>query len=180
MESVIRFIADMHLYDSYSMDWRTISLSDYAELLVSNWNRVVEPKDTVIIVGDIGHECPKTIETLQRLNGVKVLVRGNHDMTWKLTTLVNCGVFAGIHDFVRLGGLEVEHIPNEDMIHKPYYIHGHHHYYNTPGMKQKLQLYQQDLYRLNCASDLINNTPSTLNELILHKELLLERLQEEN
>lgn len=39
---------------------------NYVERLVSNWNRVVDPGDTVVIMGDVSWEClfPKHTRTL--------------------------------------------------------------------------------------------------------------------
>lgn len=44
-----------------------------------------------------------------------------------------------------------------------------------PGMYNKLRSYVQDVYRLNCAADLNNHRPCTLQELMLNKELMIER-----
>lgn len=45
--------------------------------LVTNWNSVVKPHDRVIVVGDFAWKRPD--EYLRRLNGSKILIRGNHD-----------------------------------------------------------------------------------------------------
>lgn len=48
--------------------------------LVANWNSVVSPEDTVIVVGDVffcGSQLAVMI--MKRLNGYKILVKGNHD-----------------------------------------------------------------------------------------------------
>lgn len=57
--------------------WNTIEEMD--EALIENWNKVVKPKDTVIVLGDIiinRSALPK----LARLNGNKELIKGNHDV----------------------------------------------------------------------------------------------------
>lgn len=50
------------------------------EKLILNWNMMVKPEDTVIHLGDFGM-CNKetAAEILMRLNGHKILVKGNHD-----------------------------------------------------------------------------------------------------
>lgn len=158
----------------YSADWRDFSMNDYADVLTSKWNSIVAETDQTIIVGDIGHYCPKTVQVLSDLKGIKFLVLGNHDTEWG-NAVYSCGVFAGIHRQIITQSLEVVHIPDETTIKTHYYIHGHHHTYQTFGMRQALSSYAKDTYRLNCASDLIGHKPCTLQELVLHKELLLEQ-----
>jgi len=50
------------------------------EGLILRWNQVVSVDDTVIVVGDFcfGNSSKRT-EILNRLNGTKILVQGNHD-----------------------------------------------------------------------------------------------------
>jgi calcineurin-like phosphoesterase family protein len=57
------------------------TIEDMNEKIISNWNRVVSPEDLCIFVGDVFfyYTKEKTIETLKRMNGRKILVRGNHD-----------------------------------------------------------------------------------------------------
>lgn len=59
------------------------SADEMDEKLIANWNRVVQPQDTVIVVGDffMYHKKAKLKEILTRLHGKKILVRGNHDMS---------------------------------------------------------------------------------------------------
>ena len=55
-------------------------LSDMREQLILNWNSVVSEDDIVIHLGDFGM-CNKetATEILTRLNGKKILIKGNHD-----------------------------------------------------------------------------------------------------
>ena len=53
--------------------------NDMDEALISNWNSVVKPKDKVYHLGDVVINR-KALHTLFRLNGEKVLVKGNHDI----------------------------------------------------------------------------------------------------
>lgn len=55
------------------------SIEEMDEALVANWNRVVGPKDKVYHLGDVVINR-KHLKTLARLNGDKVLIRGNHDI----------------------------------------------------------------------------------------------------
>jgi len=49
------------------------------EALVANWNSVVKPNDKIYHLGDVVIN-KKALKTLGRLNGDKVLIRGNHDI----------------------------------------------------------------------------------------------------
>ena len=49
------------------------------EILVQNWNSVVKPSDKVYHLGDVVINR-KALPTLKRLNGEKVLIKGNHDI----------------------------------------------------------------------------------------------------
>lgn len=50
------------------------------EQMVREWNAIVEPEDTVYILGDVAFlPAQKAAEYMNRLNGSKILVEGNHD-----------------------------------------------------------------------------------------------------
>lgn len=56
------------------------SVEEMDEDIIANWNSRVANGDLVYILGDLswyGEE--KTVEILNRLNGSKILIRGNHD-----------------------------------------------------------------------------------------------------
>ena len=110
-----RFIADLHFYDAYSFDWRKSDLDTFVNMIQDNWNKVVAPDDLTIVVGDIGHYCPKTVEALKQLSGKKVLVIGNHDAEWG-NNLWSSNIFQGIYQTLEYKGLYVEHIPDETTI----------------------------------------------------------------
>lgn len=61
------------------------SVEQMNETLVANWNKVVGPRDTVYLLGDIcwesahGERDADPEPWLARLNGVKTIVWGNHD-----------------------------------------------------------------------------------------------------
>ena len=50
------------------------------EQMVEEWNSIVEPGDLVYILGDVAFlPAQKAAEYMNRLNGDKILVEGNHD-----------------------------------------------------------------------------------------------------
>lgn len=55
---------------------------DFNEVIITNWNKLVKKEDLVIHLGDVifGIERTKHLpEIMGRLNGKKILARGNHD-----------------------------------------------------------------------------------------------------
>lgn len=85
-------IGDTHL--SFSVD-KPMDIfkgwDDYAMRLENNWQRLIEPEDTVIINGDVSwamslEEAEKDFEFLNRLNGTKIISKGNHDFWWNTVT----------------------------------------------------------------------------------------------
>ncbi len=57
---------------------------NYVDRLQENWNSTISSGDTAVIVGDISwamtmEEAKPDFEFLHRLNGTKILLKGNHD-----------------------------------------------------------------------------------------------------
>lgn len=173
----------MHLYDSYSYQWREhleMDLDKFAAMIVANWNSVCTDDTTTVIVGDVGRLCPNTKQVIRSLRGDKVLVVGNHDTGWG-SELYNSELFKGTYYGLNYDNLYVQHIPELEPFRRSgatYFIHGHHHRYDEPSMQTELVKYAKDVYRLNCSADLIDYTPRTLQELILKKELLLDKYRD--
>jgi calcineurin-like phosphoesterase family protein len=75
-------------------------LSYMNNAMVEEWNAKVEPEDLVYILGDVafmsGSDAGKT---MQRLNGVKILVEGNHDRK-TLQDATFRGAFAEVHKYL--------------------------------------------------------------------------------
>jgi calcineurin-like phosphoesterase family protein len=83
------------------------SVEEMDEALVSNWNSVVGPKDKVYHLGDVVINR-KALKTLARLNGDKVLIKGNHDL-FRLEEYTP--YFRDIRSFGALDGFALTHVP---------------------------------------------------------------------
>lgn len=75
------FLADTHFGEDSIIRYENrpfVSTQAMDEALTVNWNNVVGPEDEVYVLGDF---CAVGLEEqiLSRLNGVKYLVKGNHD-----------------------------------------------------------------------------------------------------
>jgi calcineurin-like phosphoesterase family protein len=78
--------------------------------LIKNWNSVVQPNDTIYVVGDFSFSgIEKQRNILSQLQGIKHLVRGNHDFE-KMHKYIDMG-FTAVHDFTIIEDLFVCHYP---------------------------------------------------------------------
>lgn len=60
---------------------------NHTERLLANWNRLVKPEDTVVLPGDFSwglklEDTKADFDFLNKLNGKKILLKGNHDLWW--------------------------------------------------------------------------------------------------
>ena len=89
-KSVNRFvISDTHF--GHTNSWEKFKLADGSplrpftsteemdETMIERWNAKVKPQDTVYHLGDVVIN-QKSLHLVSRLNGRKILVRGNHDI----------------------------------------------------------------------------------------------------
>ena len=81
-------IADLHLSFGTDKPMDVFSgWTNYTERLQNNWQRLVSPEDTVVIAGDISwamklSETEADFSFIDRLNGKKIIIKGNHDYWW--------------------------------------------------------------------------------------------------
>lgn len=55
------------------------SVEELDELMIQNWNEMVKPMDKIYHLGDVFYKSANPEQIMSRLNGDKILVRGNHD-----------------------------------------------------------------------------------------------------
>lgn len=76
------FISDTHFGDENILRYENRPFADTEEMdreLIRRWNEVVGYDDVVWILGDFGAAACET-KILSQLNGIKYLVKGNHDI----------------------------------------------------------------------------------------------------
>lgn len=101
------------------------STEEMDEAMVTNWNNTVGPQDKVYHLGDVAMS-KRHLTTLGRLNGTKVLIKGNHD-NFPLNLLMP--YFKDIRAYHHLDKILMSHVP----IHPSSFprfkgnIHGHTH-----------------------------------------------------
>ena len=103
--------------------WDTAAEMD--EAMIKAWNDRVQPNDTVYHLGDVVINR-KALKTLLRLNGRKVLIKGNHDI-FKLEDYTP--YFADIRAYKIIDGMIMSHIPlHESALYRfGTNLHGHTH-----------------------------------------------------
>lgn len=104
-------IADLHLplgidkpMDIFGKAWE-----NYVDRLRENWQNTVKEGDTVVLAGDFSWatylaQSAKDFEYLHKLNGRKILLKGNHDYWW--TTMNKLREFMRENDFLDIDFLQ--------------------------------------------------------------------------
>lgn len=101
----IFFTSDLHLGHKniirFSNPRLFKTIEEHDETIISNWNSVVNKDDIVYILGDISlNLSQEKLETyLQRLNGKKSLILGNHDRAKIYAKFLNNGLLESMRDY---------------------------------------------------------------------------------
>ena len=78
-----------------------VSIDEMNEVLISRWNQVVKPNDTVYVLGDLAMgRIEDSRACIERLNGKIILIRGNHDTKPRLEMYKELGI--EVHDIFYL------------------------------------------------------------------------------
>lgn len=95
------------------------------EAMVARWNERVRPSDKVYHLGDVVISR-RYLKTLSRLNGDKVLIRGNHDIFQLADYLEH---FRDVRGYHVMNGMILSHIPvhSDSLGRFGVNIHGHLH-----------------------------------------------------
>ncbi|MCC8026120.1 MAG: metallophosphoesterase family protein [Clostridium sp.] len=169
---MIYFTADLHFYHDNIIKHANRPFRDSEEMnraLIRNWNRAVNPKDEVYILGDFTMKGPAyAAEILSQLKGRKYLVQGNHD-SFVHNKEFDSSVFEWIKDYCELTcGNEkfiLFHYPIEEW--NGYFrgaiqLHGHQHNhadYNFANLEKGIRRYDVGV-------DANNMKPVSIEEII--------------
>lgn len=103
------------------------SIEEHDEYLIYRWNSVVKPEDKVYHLGDVGFiNITELHKVFNRLNGTKVLIKGNHD---NLKLIQYAQVFKDVRAYHVLDKFVLSHVPIHpfSLSHWTGNIHGHLH-----------------------------------------------------
>lgn len=139
------------------------STEDADEMMIEAWNSVVRKNDTVYHLGDVAIRRPG-LKLMERLNGRKVLVRGNHDI-FKLKDYT--AHFADIRGTHKLDRLILSHYPiHPDSV--PHWclanVHGHIHQ-NIVMRRTWYGRKVPDTRYFNACVEVMGITPITIEDL---------------
>jgi len=152
----ILVISDLHFgHKNMALKRGFKSEKEHDEFIISQWNKVVLKKDTVWILGDITMEKPYFYPLLDKLNGYKKVVLGNHDKPQHIPELLKyvnsvCGM-------IKLKGFILTHAPiHESEIGRfGRNIHGHVHEESI-----------DDNRYINVSCEVLNYEPILIDELL--------------
>lgn len=172
----IFYISDTHFGHKNILKYDNRPYFTVAEMdadLIKRWNNAVKSTDTVYHLGDFSWLKPaEESEILQRLNGTKILIRGNHD--YKPTAeWAEVLPFAEIVDNGR--HVILSHFPiasYKNMTHGYYHLYGHVHNSFEDGLFdayrrawEKHYEKQMRSFNVGCMNPLMDYTPRTLDEI---------------
>jgi len=163
--------SDLHFYHKNIIDFSDrpfLNVEEMNETLILSHNEYVEPDDISIWVGDVGFASETKInELLDRCNGYKILILGNHDFHRKKRPLkLN---FDEIHLVYPIEtpevGLLLTHYPMDNIPYPWVNIHGHLHAYPNAVSGHPLHI--------NVCCELHNYRPVNLQRLIQDAKMRL-------
>ena len=193
------FIGDMHFghQNALAYDNRPfLTVEENDNALVDRWNNTVNVDDYVYILGDISHyNVTKTTEILNKLNGNKILIVGNHDRAFLKNKFFR-DIFVEICDYKELDigsgkRLILCHYPMpcfNGQFRGNIHLYAHVHNSQQWNMVEHFKKVAEDdrgintcrMYNVGCMLDYMNFTPRTLDEILkecegAYKDTILER-----
>ena len=167
------FIGCLHLQHHWMARHRGFNNSDdHDNYLINSWNNKINKKDIVYILGDISMESSTPYFLLDKMNGVKRVVLGNHDLPKHTRQLlIHVETVAGMIDYK---GFVLTHAPIHPMEIGSCRGNIHAHIHENKLLEYEAnRLYHDDTTQIktldkyyNVDAALINYQPRTIEELI--------------
>jgi len=173
------YIADMHFGHAniIGLDNRPFeTVKEMDETMITNWNKVVQSGDIVYVLGDFLWK-PKSVDIIKRLNGQKVLVKGNHDRV-RSREYKECFVKIVDYEETKDGEhkLVLSHYPiiayNGSFRGRKIHLYGHVHETNEAKMinefidKNRSEDSPFKMYNVGAMLPWMGYTPRTLDEIL--------------
>jgi len=165
--ATVRFIADLHLSHLNMATRRGFStVEEHDEHIIERWNSVVHKRDVTYILGDVTMEKSAPYALLNRLNGLKHVVLGNHDRRQDVKKLLE--YVESVAGMIQYKGVILTHAPihtRELEYRFKYNVHGHIHN-NQVMLFHPDDPYQSPNPSYICVScERVSYLPKTLEEL---------------
>jgi phosphoesterase len=155
------FIADTHFGSDNIIRYENRPFDSSAEMdktLINNWNKTVNNGDTVFVLGDFC-ESDDEKRILSKLNGTKILIRGNHD--FGTSSFYRKAGFEDVYDMpVLYDGFFM-------LSHQPLYVNSNMPYANIFGHVHNNPMFKDYSKQHFCVSaERINYTPISYSEIL--------------
>lgn len=145
---------------------------NHEDIIIQNWDRVVQPEDTILHLGDVAFGRPKDIygwaEIIKGLPGRKMLIKGNHDHSRSMK--IYKGIFEVVVPFIQdFSGVRIyfSHYPDHP-IKDQWDINVHGHIHNNPLMGEFSPVVDMEKLYENVSVEVTDYAPIRLSD-ILHK-----------
>lgn len=162
---LVYLIADLHFGGESIIRYENRpfqSVDEMEQVLITRWNGIVNCDDTVYVLGDFSsdQDAEKDKRILEKLNGMKILIMGNHDShrtpeEWRAIGFAECSPWPIIYkEFFMLS-------------HEPLYLNRNMPYANIYGHVHGNVTYQSITEQSACVSvERIHYTPVAFDVLI--------------
>ena len=171
---MIYFISDTHFNHLNIIKYCNRPFNNVEEMneaIIKNWNNIVSNEDTIYHLGDFALGTKESIiDIVNRLNGKKYLIRGNHDKRG-VSTYESFGFIVLKNAPIKIDEykLMLSHIPIPDsQIPKGFVnIHGHIH---DKKLYECIEKYEQSRYsiekHINISCDVTDFKPISITEIL--------------
>lgn len=160
-------ISDLHLFHENIIDYENrpfLSVEHMHSCFVKNWNNVVSKNDIVYNLGDVTFSNKEnTKPIIERMNGYKILILGNHDRGRSRQFYLDCGFQEVIKYPIIIEGFLI-------LSHEPLYTNTNMPYCNIHGHTHGTDYGAHDRY-FNASVEKINYTPILLSEIVKNFKL---------
>ena len=167
--SIVRFIADLHLgHTNMALHRGFTSVEEHDEHIITQWNNVVNKRDVTYILGDVTMEKKSSYPLLDRLNGVKHVVLGNHDRRQDISHLLQH--VESVAGMIQYKGIMLTHAPIHPMELEYRFnknIHGHIHNKVVMKMLDGWEVIDERYFCVSCEQ--VDYKPKTLEELNIER-----------
>lgn len=172
--SAVRFIGCLHFGHTWMAKHRGFSTSaEHDQHLIDSWNKVVNKRDVIYILGDISMEDPLYYHYLNELRGTKRVILGNHDLARDIPELLK--YVDNVQGMLQYKGFWITHCPihPQELNFVRGNIHAHVHEVKIPEIKIEVNYWdKKDSYisgdgkgYYNVDAYRINYTPVTIEEI---------------
>lgn len=158
----IYFMADTHFGHKNIIEYENRPFKTVEEMdnvLINNWNKVVKSNNKIFFLGDFSfYNKEKTIQICNKLNGRKIMIKGNHDNNSN-KYYFDCGFENVIEYPIILENFWI-------LSHEPMYINSNMPYANLFGHVHNNKIYCDYSEQSFCVcAERINYTPIEFNDI---------------